>query len=131
MPNRQRTHSNPDFEARFAYCRAIRVGDLIHVSGTAAVEPDGGVTSGGVGPQTARCLAIIGQALDDLGGALSDVVRLRMYITDISESDAMGEPLRAAFADSPPASTLVEVTALVDPEMLVEIEAEAIIDAAG
>lgn len=128
MIDRQRTHSNPAFEARFAYCRALRVGNLIHVSGTAAVEEDGSVTPGGVGPQTARCLEIIRTAIEDLRGSLTDVVRLRMYITDISLTDSMGEHLRSAFADAPPTSTLVEVTALVDPEMLVEIEAEAIID---
>lgn len=130
MTDRQRTHSNPDFEARFAYCRALKVGNLIHVSGTAAVEPDGGVTPGGAGPQTARCLEIIKAAIEDLGGSLAEVVRLRMYITDITQAQSMGEHLRSAFADSPPTSTLVEVSGLVDPEMIVEIEAEAIIDAA-
>lgn len=130
MSKRQRTHSNPDFEARFAYCRALRVGNLIHVSGTAAVEPDGSVTPGGAGPQTARCLEIIRAAIEDLGGSLADVVRLRMYITDIGQAASMGEHLRAAFADSPPTSTLFEVSGLVEPEMIVEIEAEAVIDAA-
>ena len=128
MIDRQRTHSNPAFEARFAYCRALRVGSLIHVSGTAAVEEDGSVTPGGAGPQTARCLAIIKAAIEDLGGSLADVVRLRMYITDIGLAESMGEHLRAAFADHPPTSTLVEVSGLIDPEMVIEIEAEAIID---
>ena len=128
MTNRRRTHSNPEFEARFAYCRALRVGNLIHVSGTAAVEDDGSVTPGGAGPQTARCLAIIKAALEELGGSLADVVRLRMYITDIDQTESMSEHLRTAFADAPPTSTLVEVSALVDPEMIVEIEAEAITD---
>lgn len=128
MTNRRRSHSNPEFETRFAYCRALRVGNLIHVSGTAAVEDDGSVTPGGAGPQTARCLAIIKAALEELGGSLADVVRLRMYITDIDQTESMGEHLRAAFADAPPTSTLVEVSGLVDPEMVVEIEAEAITD---
>lgn len=130
MSSRQRIHSNKQFEDRFAYCRAIRVGDLVHVSGTAAVEPDGSVTPGGVGPQTARCLSIIEAALEDLGASMSDVVRVRIYITDIGEYEATGEHLRAAFSDAPPTSTMVEVTGLIDPEMMVEIEAEAIIDAA-
>lgn len=128
MTERQRTHSNPEFEARFAYCRAIRVGDQIHVSGTAAVEADGSVTPGGAGPQTARCLEIIRAAIEDLGGSLADVIRLRMYITDISQSGSMAEHLRSAFGDAPPTSTLVEVSGLVDPEMIIEIEAEAITD---
>ncbi|MDE2966365.1 MAG: RidA family protein [Chloroflexota bacterium] len=129
MTQRQRTSSGGPFEERFAYCRAVRVGNQIHVSGTAAVEPDGSVTPGGMGAQTARCLTIIGDALSDLGGSLADVVRLRIYVTDISQYEATGEHLRAAFADSPPASTMVEVSGLIDPEMMVEIEAEAIIDA--
>ncbi|MYE06807.1 MAG: RidA family protein [Chloroflexi bacterium] len=129
MTQRQRTSSGGPFEERFAYCRAVRVGNQIHVSGTAAVEPDGSVTPGGMGAQTARCLTIIGDALSDLGGSLADVVRLRIYVTDISQYEANGEHLRAAFADSPPASTMVEVSGLIDPEMMVEIEAEAIIDA--
>ena len=130
MTERRRVHSNPEFERRFAYCRAVRVGGVVHVSGTAASEPDGSVTAGGMGPQTERCLSIIEQALDGLGGGMSDVVRIRIYVTDISQFEAVGEPLRRAFSDSPPASTLVEVSALVDPEMVVEIEAEAIIDGA-
>ncbi|MCY3732967.1 MAG: RidA family protein [Chloroflexi bacterium] len=129
MTERQRTHSNLAFEARFGYCRALRVGNLIHVSGTAAVETDGSVTPGGAGAQTARCLEIIEAAIEDLGGTLADIVRLRMYITDINQAALMGELLRSAFADTPPTSTLVEVSGLVDPEMIVEIEAEAIIDA--
>lgn len=130
MTERQRTSSGGPFEERFAYCRAVRVGNQIHVSGTAAVEPDGRVTPGGVGPQTAQCLTIIGDALSDLGGSLADVVRVRIFITDISQHEATGEHLRAAFGDHPPAATMVEVSGLIDPEMLVEIEADAIIDAA-
>ena len=128
MSERRRVHSNPTFEQQFGYCRAIRIGNAIEVSGTAAVEPDGSVTPGGVGPQTARCLAIIGAALEELGGSLADVIRVRIYITDISQYEATGEHLRAAFGGAPPTSTMVEVSGLVDPEMMVEIEAEAIID---
>ena len=130
MSDRRRTSSNGPYAERFAYCRAIRAGKLIHVSGTAAVEPDGAVTRGGVEAQTARCLAVIAAALAELGGRLSDVVRIRIYITDISQHEATAAPLRAAFADAPPAATMVEVSGLLDPEMMVEIEAEAIIDAA-
>ena len=128
MTGRRRMHSNPAFEAQFAYCRAIRVGNLVHVSGTAAVEPDGSVTPGGVGPQTARCLAIITAALEEQGASVVDVVRVRIYITNISQYEATAEQLQAAFGGAPPTSTMVEVSGLVDPEMMVEIEAEAIID---
>lgn len=127
MITRERTSSGGPFEERFGYCRAVRVGNQIHVSGTAAVEPDGRVTSGGVGAQTARCLRIIGDALADLGGSLADVVRVRIYITDIGQYEATGEHLRAAFGAHPPAATMVEVSGLIDPEMLVEIEVDAVI----
>ncbi len=130
MIERRRVQSGSPLEAQFAYCRAIRVGNQVHVSGTAAFEPDGSVTPGGVGPQTARCIQIIEAALSELGATLADVVRTRLYITDISQYQAMAEHLRAAFADARPTSTLVEVSALIDPEMIVEIEVEAIIDAA-
>ncbi len=99
------------------------------MSGTAAVESDDSVTRGGGGPQTARCLAIIEAALTELGARLSDVVRIRIYITDISQYEATAAPLRAAFADTPPTATLVEVSGLLEPKMMIEIEAEAIIDA--
>ena len=127
MITRERTSSGGPFEERFGYCRAVRVGNQIHVSGTAAVGPDGRVTSGGVGAQTARCLRIIGEALADLGGSLADVVRVRIYITDIAQYEATGEHLRAAFGAHPPAATMVEVSGLIDPEMLVEIEVDAVI----
>lgn len=130
MITRERTSSGGPFEERFGYCRAVRVGNQIHVSGTAAVEPDGRVTSGGVGAQTARCLRIIGEALADLGGSLADVVRVRIYITDIGQYEATGEHLRAAFGAHPPTATMVEVSGLIDPEMLVEIEVDAVIAAA-
>ncbi len=129
-PSRSRVHSASPFETQFAYARAVRVGNQIHVSGTAAIEPDGSVTPGGAGPQTARCLAIIAAALAQLGASLADVVRTRIYLTDIRQYAAVGEHHRAAFADHPPAATLVEVSALIDPEMIVEIEADAVIDAA-
>lgn len=131
MINRQRTQSASPFEQRFSYSRAVRVGNQIQVSGTAAIEPDGSVTPGGAGPQTARCLAIIEAALEELGASLADVVRTRMYLTDIGQFAVVGEQHRQAFADAPPAATMVEVSALIDPEMIVEIEADAIIDAAG
>lgn len=130
MTKRQRTSSGGPFEQRFGYCRAVRAGNQIHVSGTAAVEADGSVTPGGVGPQTARCLAIIESALLDLGSSLADVVRIRIFITDITQYEATGEHLRAAFGEHPPAATMVEVSGLIDPAMLVEIEADAISGAA-
>ena len=128
MTSRQHTNSNTELESRFAYARAVRVGRQLHVSGTAAIEADGSVTAGGIVPQTERCLTLIAAALDELGGSLADVIRIRIYVTDVTQYELLSAPLRAAFADSPPTSTLVEVSGLIDPAMLVEIEAEAIID---
>ncbi len=130
MSVRHRTQSASPFEAQFAYSRAVRVGTVIHVSGTAAIEPDGRVTPGGVGAQATRCLEIIATALAELDSSLADVVRTRIYVTDIAQAAAVGEAHQAAFADTPPAATLVEVSSLIEPEMMVEIEADAIIDAA-
>ncbi len=130
MTSRRSTQSASPFEEQFAFARAVRVGNLIHVSGTAAIEPDGTVTPGGAGPQTERCLAIIESALAELDSSLSDVVRTRIYITDISRYPAVAEAHHAAFADIRPAATMVEVSALIHPDMVIEIEADAVIDAA-
>ena len=126
---RRHTQSASPFESQFGYCRAVRVGNQIIVSGTAAIEPDGSVTDGDAGVQAARCLAIIESALVELGASLRDVVRTRIYLTDVSQYPLVGEAHRAAFGDVRPAATLVEVSALIDPAMLVEIEVDAIIDA--
>ena len=130
MTTRRSSQSASPFETQFGYARAVRVGNLIHVSGTAAIEPDGSVTPGGAGPQTERCLAIIASALTELGSSLGDVVRTRIFITDITQYPAVGEAHHAAFADVRPAATMVEVSALIHPDMIVEIEADVVIDAA-
>ena len=129
MTSRRSTQSASPFEEQFAFARAVRVGNLIHVSGTAAIESDGSVTPGGAGPQTKRCLAIIESALTELDSSLSDVVRTRIYITEISQYPAVAEAHHAAFADVRPAATMVEVSALIHPDMVIEIEADAVIDA--
>ena len=130
MTSRRSTQSASPFEDQFAFARAVRVGNLTHVSGTAAIEPDGSVTPGGAGPQTRRCLAIVESALAELDSSLNDVVRTRIYITDISQYPAVSEAHHAAFADIRPAATMVEVSALIHPDMVIEIEADAVIDAA-
>ena len=130
MTSRRSTQSASPFEEQFAFARAVRVGNLIHVSGTAAIEPDGSVTPGGAGPQAERCLAIIESALTELDSSPSDVVRTRIFITDISQYPAVAKAHHAAFADIRPAATMVEVSALIHPDMVIEIEADAVIDAA-
>lgn len=124
----QRTFSGAPWESKVGYCRALRAGDRIYVTGTAAVDEDGRpYAPGDVYAQTRRCFEIIQRALQALGADLSDVVRTRMFVTDISRWQEVGRAHGELFAGHPPATTMVEVSALIDPEMLVEIEADAVI----
>jgi enamine deaminase RidA (YjgF/YER057c/UK114 family) len=122
-----RTFSGAPWETQVGYCRALRAGDHIWVTGTAPVADDGTVvaTEDGYG-QAKRCLEIIANALAELGANLSHVVRTRMFVTDISRWAEYGRAHREAFADHPPATTMVEVRSLIDPGMLIEIEAEVV-----
>lgn len=123
----QRTFSGAPWEEKVAYCRALRAGDRIFVTGTAPVADDGSVFAPGDGyAQAKRCLEIIERALHDLGADLSCVVRTRMYCTDITLWEEYGQAHGEAFGGHPPATTLVEVSRLISPEMLIEIEADAI-----
>lgn len=109
------------------YCRAVRAGALVFVTGTAPVGRAGGVHAPGDGyEQARRCLEIIAEALDELGASLEDVVRTRMFVTDIARWPEYGRAHREAFQGHPPATTLVEVRSLIDPDMLIEIEADAV-----
>ena len=124
----QRTFSGAPWESKVGYCRALRAGDRIYVTGTAAVDEDGRpYAPGDAYAQTRRCFEIIQRALQALGADLSDVVRTRMFVTDISRWQEVGRAHGELFASHPPATTMVEVSALIDPEMLVEIEADAVI----
>jgi isochorismate pyruvate lyase len=124
----QRAFSGAPWEERVGYCRALRTGDSIFVTGTAPVDPDGDVHAPGDGyGQAKRCLEIIEEALTELGGTLRDVVRTRMFVTDISRWKDYGKAHREAFQGGYPATTLVEVRSLIHPDMLVEIEADAVL----
>lgn len=125
---RQTYHSASPFEPIYGYSRAVRVGSHIQVAGTAPVEPDGTSTMGDAGVQAARCLTIIADALAALGASPADVVRTRMYITDAAYADAVGRAHGAMFGDIRPASTMLVVPALIRPEWMVEIEADAIVE---
>ena len=127
MSKPRRASSASPYEASIGFCRAIRVGDRILVSGTAPVEPDGSSTPGDVGAQAARCLAIIRAAIEELGGSIADVVRTRMFIVDAADAEAVGRAHGAVFAAIRPAATMVVVAALLRPEWRVEIEAEAVL----
>jgi len=124
----RRTFSGAPWEGEVGYCRALRAGQVIYVTGTAPVDPDGDVHAPGEAyPQTVRCLEIIRAALEELGGSLADVVRTRMYVTDIDRWQDYGRAHREAFGDHPPATAMVEVRSLIHPDMLIEIEAEAVV----
>jgi enamine deaminase RidA (YjgF/YER057c/UK114 family) len=102
-------------------------GDHIYVTGTAPVADDGGIFAPGDGyAQARRCLEIIQRALNELGADLSHVVRTRMFVTDIQRWAEYGRAHREFFAAHPPATTMVEVRALIHPDMLIEIEADAV-----
>ncbi len=128
MVDRVTVSTGAPWEETVGYCRAVRVGDHVAVSGTAPVGDDGEVV--GVGDayaQARRCIQIIERALNEAGAGLENVVRTRMFVTDISQWEAIGKAHGEAFGAIRPATSMVEVRALIDPDMLVEIEADAIV----
>ncbi len=123
----ERVSSGAPWEGLVGYCRAVRAGNLVVVSGTAPVGPDGQTFApGDAYAQTRRCLQIIVEALGRLGAHPADVVRTRLYVTDITRWREYGRAHAEVFAAHPPATSMIQVAALIDPAMLVEIEAEAV-----
>jgi reactive intermediate/imine deaminase len=128
MTKRRRVSSNSPYEEIIGFSRAVRVGDTVYVSGTVAWGEDGAfVGEGDVYAQAKQALRNIETALQQAGAALSDVVRTRVYLTDISRWEEAARAHAEAFASVKPASTMVEVSRLADPKMLVEIEAVAVV----
>jgi enamine deaminase RidA (YjgF/YER057c/UK114 family) len=125
MDRRHVTSGSP-YEPLIGFSRAVRVGDRVIVSGTAPVWPDGEVDED-VSVQARRCLEIIGEALEEAGASLADVVRTRTYLVDAAYSEAVGRVHGEVFGAVRPASTMVVVASLLDRRWKVEIEAEAII----
>ncbi len=124
----QRVFSGAPWESRVGYCRALRAGERVFVTGTASVAEDGNVYApGDAYAQARRCLEIIAEALRGVGAAMADVTRTRMFVTDIGRWEEFGRAHAEAFGPHPPTTSMVEVSRLIDPEMLVEIEADAVV----
>jgi enamine deaminase RidA (YjgF/YER057c/UK114 family) len=127
MQRRLITSGSP-FEGDIGFSRAVRIGSHVAVAGTAPIASGGGVAAkGDVHGQTIRCLEIIEQALKDAGATLQDVIRTRVMLTDISNWREAGRAHGIYFGNVRPACTFVEVSGFIDPDWLVEIEADAII----
>ena len=128
MTGRSRIPPLSRFEEETGFTRALRVGDRILVSGTVAVMPDGSIPAD-AGAQADACFEEIIRRIEELGGRAEDVVRVRMFVTDIADADAVSAAFSRALKRARPTGTLVAVAALYRPEWKVEIEAEAVVDA--
>lgn len=128
MTQRQNVSSGAQWEPIVGYSRAVRVGPWISVAGTTAVDPDGGAVGGDdIAEQTREALRRIVAALAEVGAAPENVVRTRIFVTDISRWEEVGKAHGEVFAAIRPAATMVEVSSLIDPALLVEIEADAVL----
>jgi len=124
----KRYYSGAPWEKRVGYCRALRVGDRVFVTGTAPVSQGGGVAcAGDPYGQALRCFEIIREALRGVDAEMEHVVRTRMFVTDIEQWEEFGRAHGEVFSEHHPATTMVEVSRLIEPEMMIEIEADAVV----
>jgi enamine deaminase RidA (YjgF/YER057c/UK114 family) len=127
MPSIERFSSGAPWEPIAGYSRTVRAGDRVLVAGTTATLPDGEIAGlGDAGAQTRQAIANVEAALALAGARLADVVRTRIYVTDISRWEDVARAHGETFGAHPPVTTMVQVAALIDPRMLVELEAEAV-----
>lgn len=124
---RQLISSGAAWEPVVGYSRAVRVGQLVFVAGTTAASTDGPVGGDDVEEQTREALRRIQAALEQAGAGLDDVVRTRMFVTDVSDWEKAGRVHGEFFKDIRPATSMLEVSALIDPTLLIEVEADAVI----
>jgi enamine deaminase RidA (YjgF/YER057c/UK114 family) len=127
VSERRQVSTGTKFEFQFGYSRAIRAGNLIRVAGTAGLGPNGQVVSDDPVEQTRRALEIVTKAIEDLGGKLADVVMTRVYVNDVRNIDSVAVIHGEVFRDIRPATSIV-CCEFIDAKILVEIEAEAIVD---
>lgn len=124
----RRVFSGAEWEKKVGYCRAVEAGGQVFVSGTAPVRPGGGTHApGDAYAQARRCIEIIEAALRELGAGLDAVTRTRMFVTDIARWAEYGRAHAEAFGAHPPATSMVEVRRLIEADMLIEIEADAVL----
>jgi enamine deaminase RidA (YjgF/YER057c/UK114 family) len=127
MQKRINISSGTLWENKVGYCRAVRIGNIIEVSGTTSIDRDSLIGTDDLYSQTKFVILKIEKALQDAGAELTDVVRTRIYVTDISKWEEAAKAHAEFFGTIKPATTLVEVSSLIDPDMLIEIEASAVI----
>ena len=124
----QRHFTGTQWEPKVGYCRALKAGNTIYLSGTAPVGEDGRTHAPDDGyAQARRCLEIVQAALAEMGAQMSQVVRTRLYVTDISRWQEYGKAHQEFFGDYPPVTSMVEVKGLISPDMLIEIEVDAFV----